>query len=143
MTKTLTALTILLVSTSSFAKEFSIIKPITAYHYYDRSHPTGKDWNENYWDSIGVGYRDSSGIGGQVIYANENSINKESWYLHGEYMYKLHDNINIGIALGGRTGYTEPVKLSGGVQVENCIEKYCTLIIISDRVSVLNLKYKF
>ena len=146
---TLLALALLL-PTTSLADEYSIIKPLWGKHYTERNF-RGQDWNENYLDSIGAGYRHSSGFGGYAIYANENSVNNPAWYIHGEYMHQLNDYLAVGGALGIRNGYPKKVYNrskndfipSGAGQVEGCYNDYCTLLMIAPNVSVINLKYKF
>lgn len=140
----------LLLPVITSAQEFSVIKPITGYHYQERNH-RGKDWNENYWDSLGLGYRHQSGFGAYAIYVNENSVNNEALFLHAEYMHNVNNWLSLGIAGGLRNGYPKKAENrskkdfipSAALQTELCHGKYCTLFQITDRVSVINLKYKF
>ena len=137
------ALLIALFGYSAFANEFSIIKPITGKHYNDRNFK-GREWNENYWDSLGLGYRHKTGLGASITYVHENSINKPSWYIHTEYMYDVNKWLSIGGASGVRTGYNKPIKYSGALQLEtNLNENHGLLWQITDRVSVINYKYRF
>jgi predicted aminopeptidase len=134
----------------AMAGEYSIIKPITGYHYQDRNYQ-GKDWNENYWDSLGFGYRHESGYGLQAIYVNENSVNNESIFLHAEYMYNVNDWLSVGLAGGVRNGYGKKSENrsdsdfipSGALQIETMYNNYGFLFQITDRVSVINYKYEF
>lgn len=133
-----------------YANEYSIIKPIWGKHYTERNF-NGKDWNENYLDSIGVGYRHDSGLGAHIIYANENSVNNQSLYIHGEYMYEVNDWFSVGSALGIRNGYPKKALgrtendfiASGAGQLEACYDSYCSLLMVAPNVSIINLKYRF
>lgn len=127
-----------------------IIKPIAGKHYQDRNF-RGKDWNENYLHSIGLGYRHESGIGAHAIYVNENSVNNPAWFIHAEYMYSVTDDFAIGAISGVRNGYPKKAEnrtesdfiYSGALQGEYCFSQYCGVLQVSDRVAVINLKYNF
>jgi hypothetical protein len=132
------------------ANEISLIKPIYGYHYQDRNF-NGKDWNENYMDSLGLGYRHESGLGAYAIYVNENSVNQKAWYIHSEYMPKVTEWLSVGFAGGVRNGYPKKSEgrsssdfiPSGAFQIEPCFNGHCLLMQVTHEVSVINYKYGF
>ena len=140
------ALASLTISTQVLADEISIIKPLWGYHYSERNF-NGKDWNDNYLDSLGLGYRLDSGFGVSATYVHENSVNNPAWYLHAEYMHPINDWLDVGFAGGLRNGYGKKSANrsdsdfipSGAFQ----IEAYSMLLQVTDRVSVINYKYDF
>ena len=141
---------LLLIPSFANANEISLIKPIYGYHYQDRDF-NGKDWNENYLDSIGLGYRHDNGLGASVTYVNENSVNQKAWYIHAEYMHKATDWLSLGFAGGIRNGYPKKAENrsssdfipSGAFQIEPCFDSNCLLIQLTDSVSVISYKYGF
>lgn len=145
-------------STPVYAGEFSIIKPIAGYHFSDRNHPKGYEWNENYLASLGVAYRRDSGLGASVTYVDENSVGESSFYIHGEFVPLVWSKDSYSLALGGalgvRNGYAHKASnrtksdfiVSGALQGEICKDSICSMLQVvpyTSGVAVWSLKYKF
>lgn len=160
MTKTLTALTILLVSTSSLADEVSIVTPIIAKHTKERSHPSGDDWKETFFGkSIGLSYKHDSDFGATLVYANENSLRNKAWYATVDYMPTVYSykniDLNLGASLGFATGYPKKAKgisktdprFWGSLNTEVCYNKLCGMMNFVPAINVsptfiFGVKYK-
>jgi len=159
MKKLFLPLALLLLPLATLADDYtgiSVIKPLFGKHFKERNFT--RSYNENYLDSIGVGYRHESGLGAYAIYVNENSVNNSGWYIHGEYMAEVYSNDNINLSVGGalgvRNGYGKKAINrkdsdfieSGALQFEGCYSSHCALLMvapITNGVAILNYKYRF
>jgi len=131
-----------------------ITKPLVGHHFGERGN--GKPWNEDYSQSIGVGYRFKKGVGFNYTYAAKNSIGNRSNYIHAEMMPTVWNSGKYSLALGGafgvRQGYPKKIKNrtkdswipSGALQGEFCRLQHCGLLQLAPTdTGLMLLSYKF
>jgi hypothetical protein len=136
--------------------QFSLIKPIAGKHFTERNHPQGLKWNDNFLNSLGVGYRyavtENHNFDSNIVYVEENSVGNNAWYLHVGYVYDINEQWSVGAVSGIRNGYPKKAEnrskedfiISGYAHIEYCpVEKWCGFGMIAPNVAVANLKYKF
>ena len=154
---TLCAIIALTTPTQASEHEFSVIKPLFGGHFKERDN--GNDWNNNYLDSIGFGYKyKPTALGVSATYVGNNSVGNNAIYIHGEYMPKVYEKEGLelftGFGLGIRNGYPKKALkrdesdfiLSGSLNIEPCYENHCLMLQVvpaANGVAILNYKFKF
>lgn len=151
---------VILASLSSpvYAGEVSLIKPIAGYHFSDRNHPQGYEWNEDFTESLGVSFRSNVGLGASITYVASNSVNENALFIHGEYIPTVWEqgnhSVNFGLGVGVRSGYPHKASNrtksdfipSGAFQAEYCYKDFCPMVQVvpyTKGVAVFGLRYKF